>query len=86
MKGENKMKKTIVAYKLREPKVYNKGTKYETKEDTFLAWYTEKNKEVVEKEIKKLNEEKPERQPNGKKINWDEIEYYFVDEQEEMIG
>lgn len=53
---------------------------YETKKgDTYLAYYTYKTKEADE-----LNTTKPAKLQNGVTIDWNDIDHYFVDEQEEM--
>lgn len=77
------MMMTVICYKTHEPVVYNKGTKYEKKHDTFLAYYTHKSKEEAQKEVDRLNSEKPERLWNGELAHCDE-RTYFVSEQEEM--
>ena len=75
---------TVICYKMKEPVYYNKGTKYETTCDTFLAYYTYKNVEEAQVEVDELNNEKPTKLWNGEPINWDEIDFFFVDEQEEI--
>lgn len=58
---------------------------YETKQgDTYLAYYTYKTKEEAQQEVNELNTTKPAKLWNGELINWDNINHYFVDEQEEM--
>ncbi len=79
------MKRTVICYKVKEAEIVNKGTKYETSlGDTFLGWYTYKTREEAEAEVAKINVEHPERDFTGRKVNWDKVAYYFVDEQEEM--
>ena len=58
---------------------------YETKQgDTYLAYYTHKTKEKAQKEVDELNTTRPTKLWNGEAINWNNINHYFVDEQEEM--
>ena len=74
-----------ICYKTKTPVVYNKGTKWETSCDTFLARYFENDIKKAQAEIKRLNTEKPDRVcKQGMKIDWDKIEYFFLNEQEEM--
>ena len=53
--------------------------------DTFLVYYIYKTKEEAEAEAEALNREKPAKLWNGEEINWNEVEYFFAHEQEEMI-
>lgn len=76
------MKKTIVCYKTIKPVVYNKGTKYETTCDTFLSYYTSKTIKEAQSDCDKINVEKPLYLWNGQKIDWNEIDYFYADEQE----
>ena len=58
---------------------------YKTKQnETYLAYYTYKTVEEAQKEVDKINSTKPEKLWNGEKINWDRIEKFMVNEQEEM--
>ena len=79
------MKRTVVCYKTKQPIIYNKGTQYEVKEDRFLSYYTHKTAEEAKAECDKLNTEHPETLWNGKPIDWTEVDFFFVSEQEEMI-
>lgn len=81
-----------VCYKTKTPEIYNKGTQWETTEDTFLLTELyDTTREKAEKHIAMLNETKPmffdgtndqEKNKYHKKLNWDEIEYLFLHEQE----
>lgn len=53
------------------------------KDDEYLAYYHH-NKEIAQHEVDKLNKYKPQKMWNGVKIDWDDVEEFFVDEQEEM--
>lgn len=75
---------TVICYKLKNPMVFNKGTKWESSCSTFLAYYTAKNEAEAQKEVDEINATHPEKLFNGEKINWDEIEKFYVDKQEEM--
>lgn len=78
------MKMTVVCCKTVEPVHYNKGASYETTHDEFLAYYTYKTIEEAEKEVEEMNANHPAVDACGNPINWAEIAYFFVDEQEEM--
>jgi len=73
---------TTICYKTIKPVVYNEGTEYEKKNDTFLAYYTCADKEKAQYEVDTLNTTKPSTLFNGQKIDWTEIDFFFVDEQE----
>lgn len=77
---------TIICYKTKEPVIYNKGTKYESRCDEFLSYYTYKSKNDAQSECDELNTVKPNKLWNGQEINWNVIDYFFVDEQEPMEG
>ena len=78
------MKQTVICYKTKEPVYYNKGTKDERQCDQFLAYYTTKTKEEAQTECNELNNHHYEKLWNNEKIDWNKIEYFFTDEQEEM--
>lgn len=78
------MEHTVVCYKLKKPIIYNKGTDYEMSEDKFLAFYSYKTEEEAQEEVDIINKKKPERLWNGKELDWNEIDYFFVSKQEEM--
>lgn len=52
--------------------------------EKYLAYYTYKTTEEAQKEVDKINAEKPEKLWNGEKINWEETEKFFVGQQKEM--
>jgi len=78
------MIKTVICYKTRVPEVYNKGTKWERTHSDFLLYYTNKTREEAQQDVNRLNTTKPKTFCNGEKIDWDKIDYFYVDEQEEM--
>lgn len=71
-----------MCYKTKEPTYYNKGTEYESSCDTFLAYYTSCDDEVAKAEAEYLNKEKPEKDTRGYAIDWNEIDYFFINKQE----
>ena len=77
------MMMNAICYKVKNAIVYNKGTKYEAKHDTFLAYYTTSNDVDAQAEVDKLNSEMPMVLPNGMKAPED-VEMYFLNKQEEM--
>lgn len=50
---------------------------------SYLAYY-HYSKEIAQHEVDKLNKYKPQKMWNDIKIDWDDVEEFFVDEQEEM--
>ena len=75
---------TTICYKMKNPVYYNKGTKWEKSSDEFLAYYTYKSVEDAKKEVEEINSNKPEKLETGAPVNWDEVAYFFVNEQSEM--
>lgn len=76
---------TVICYKLINPIIYNKGTKYETKCDEFLAYIIgNRTLEEGQAEANRLNIERPDRLWNGQPIEWNNIEYFFATRQEAM--
>lgn len=75
---------TVICYKTINPVYYNKGTKWETTSDTFLAYYTCQSFKEAEAEVKEMNEKHPEKDACGCPIDWTKIAYFFVDKQQEM--
>ena len=78
-----------ICYKTKEPVVYNKGTKYEKSNDTFLLHYysTEGTKEeqrakAIAKAEKYNREHTTGDRLMDRTIEWDNIEKFFVSEQE----
>jgi len=78
------MERVTICYKTKEPVYYNKGTSYEKTCDTFLKTQCFMEKEEVEKIVKWMNEEHPEKDSLGNPIDWDTIDYFFVNVQEEL--
>lgn len=77
---------TVICYKNKIPTIYNKGTRFERSHDEFLAYYTYKSREEAQIECNELNTNKPKKLWNGTPIDWNIIDYFFVDEQEPMEG
>ncbi|MBR4155412.1 MAG: hypothetical protein IKU01_01735 [Bacteroidales bacterium] len=69
-----------ICYKRVEPIVYNEGTKYERREDEFLAYYVGNDRAKAEAEAERLTREKPERWFDGTPAP--EVLFYFIEEQE----
>lgn len=80
------MMQYVVCYKTKEPVIYNKGTQWETTCDTFPSFYMGRFSPLEEaiKMCKELNENKPLKLWNGKDIDWNKIDFFYVDEQEPM--
>ena len=64
-----------ICYKMKE-KFYG--------EDTFLVYYSYKDIAEIQAEVDRLNTEKPAALKNGKLIDWNKVDYFFVSAQEEM--
>lgn len=71
---------TTICYQTKEPVVYNKGTKWEKQENQFLHSYY-RTQEEAQEYVDHLNATHPEKAWNGEKIDWNEIDYFFVGEQ-----
>lgn len=78
------MKKTVVLYKTKNPVYFNKGTVHETTCDEFLAYYTYRTPEEVEHEVEILNNTHPKILWNGEKIDWNTVDYFFIQKQREF--
>lgn len=74
------MKKTVVCYQLKTPITFD-GVKFY---DHFLSYYTSETIEQAQADCDKMNKEKPSKLWNGKIIDWNEIDYFYASEQEEM--
>ena len=73
-----------LCYKNRIPTVYNKGTIWEKQDDEFLAMYVSYNDEEAQAIADELNKNKPATLPNGRLIDWMNVEYFFINKQSEM--
>ena len=75
-----------ICYKTKVPTVYNAGTPRETSNDTYLAFYCYgRTKEELTEYVTKINNEKPDVVMPYGKVDWNKIDHFFVDEQEEMV-
>ena len=63
---------------------YNKGTKWEKQDDEFLAMYVSYDDAKAQVIADELNKNKPAKLPNDRPINWNEIDYFFINKQNEM--
>ena len=66
-----------ICYKTKNPIFYNKGTAYESSCDTFMMWLG--NELTAPAIVEELNTNRPEAY-HGTKIDWNDIEYFFVSE------
>ena len=73
-----------LCYKNRIPTVYNAGTEWEKKCDTFLAMYVSHDNAKAQAIADELNKNKPTELPNGQPIDWNNVEYFFINKQGEM--
>ena len=74
----------VICYKVKQPHIYNKGTKYEKTRDEFLACYGLRDKEENIAFCKILNANPDQRRIFCKQhcLNEDNIAYFFHYEQE----
>ena len=81
-------KVNTICYKLKTPCIYNKGTKYESKCDTFLACYGYDDDIRNDAYIAKLNmqgsAERKEFFRNHYDIKEEEVAYFYTHKQEEF--
>ena len=75
-----------ICYKLKTPRVYNKGTKWETTESTFLARYGYSTLERTQAWVDELNSNPAKAQEfcAQQRLIYEQIECFFVNEQEEF--
>ena len=78
------MKQTVICFRTINPIYYNKGTKWETTCDHFLAYYTYKTIEEAKKEVEEMNRNHPAKDGAGLPIDWTAVKEFFVSEQEPM--
>lgn len=79
------MTTSTICYKTKTPVYYNKGTKWEKTCDTFLAYPTYKSFEDAQKEAEELNKNKPATLWNKQEIDWEKVDYFFADSQEDVF-
>ena len=75
---------TVVCYKTVQPTIYNKGTKYASSCDEFLAYYTYKSVAEAQAEVDNMNATHPNKTVTGMPIDWATIDHFFVSRQAEM--
>lgn len=80
------MLQTVICYKTIQPIVYNKGTKYECSDDEFLAFYTGMTLDQAKAYLEEVNATHAETWLGGSPVKWDNVAYYFADEQEPFEG
>lgn len=74
------MEYNVITYTLKNPVIYNEGTKWEKKEDTFLFCYTPLNDDEIVKVVDELNATKPTNY-NNRPIDWEKIAYLGINKQ-----
>lgn len=73
-----------LCYKNKIPTIYNQGTVWEKRHDTFCAMYVSNNDAEAQAIADELNKSKPATLPNGEPIDWTNVEYFFINKQGEM--
>lgn len=71
------MTQTTICYKVKKAIPF-------TNCDHFLAYMTWKTVEEAQKDAEKLNREKPATLWNGLPIDWDTVDYFYADSQEDF--
>lgn len=74
------MEYNVITYTTKNPVIYNEGTQWEKKEDTFLFCYTPLNDDEIVKVVDELNATKPTNY-KGHHIDWEEIAYLGINKQ-----
>ena len=74
---EDKEMKKVVCYKVKKPMIFGRETC-----DTFLAYYSYKTVEEIQKEVDRLNKTHPAEDICGNPIDWNEVDFFFVKEQD----
>lgn len=74
------MEYNVITYTLKTPVIYNEGTKWEKKADTFLFCYTPLNDDEIVKVVDELNATKPTNY-NNRPIDWEKIAYLGINKQ-----
>ena len=72
------MMMNVICYKVKNPVIYNKGTEWEKKVDTFLKGYFCGTEKELETRVAELNAQEIKIEDGM------EVDYYFGDKQEEM--
>ncbi len=80
------MLQTVICYKTIQPIIYNKGTKYECSDDEFLAYYSGMTLEDAKAYVEEINTTHAKTWRHGDPVNWDNVAYYFVSQQEPFEG
>ena len=70
----------VICYVLKNPIIYNEGTKWEEKEDTFLFCYTPLDDDEIVKVVDELNATKPATYKN-REIDWEKIDHLTINKQ-----
>lgn len=78
------MMMNVICYKMKEPVVYNKGTKWETSCDTFLYKYVYGNETITQNLANELNEMLKDGVTAHDGLDMTKIARFFPSKQEEM--
>ena len=74
------MEYNVITYTTKNPVIYNEGTQWEKKKDTFLFCYTPLNDDEIVKVVDELNATKSTNY-KGHPIDWEEIAYLGINKQ-----
>ena len=75
-----------ICYKIKTPRIYNKGTTYEKRCDTFLTCYGYNDPEANKRYVDSINKD-PEKFRafcKEQRLNPEEIEYFYHHQQQEL--
>lgn len=78
------MMHNVVCYKTKEDVVYNRGTLYESRCNTFLYQYTSKDMAQAKAHVEELNKMLADGAGHFDGLDLTRIAYFFLDEQEMM--
>ena len=65
-----------ICYKVDKPIIYNEGTPYERRFDTFLAYYGNRDYAKAQKEVDEINQGIITTLPNGQSTDIEHRHYY----------
>lgn len=78
------MEYNVILYTLKNPVIYNEGTQWEKKEDTFLLCYTPYKDDEINEIVDELNASKADSVLNVP-IDWDKIAYLKAHKQPRFV-
>lgn len=74
----------VICYRTKEDVVYNKGTEYESRCNTFLYQYTSMDMDYAQTQVRKLNQMLKDGVGHFDGLDLNRIDFFYLDEQEMM--